>query len=101
MEVDDSTDQYGGQPPEVQLLGGQTMGLALGAVVELILSQLLFPGEGLQAAVQADGLGLGPAGLFHAAVLLHYLQGEQTVCQIKNPCISETGVLGRFAFRMS
>ena len=55
------------------------MGLALGAVVELVLPQLLLPGEGLQAAVQADGLGLRPAGLLHAAVLLHDLQGEQAV----------------------
>lgn len=53
------------------------MRLALGAVVKLVLPQLLLAGEGLQAAVQADGLGLGPARLLHAAVLLHNLQGEQ------------------------
>ena len=46
VAVHESTDQYGWQPPEVQLLGGQPVGLALGAVVELILSQLLFSGEG-------------------------------------------------------
>lgn len=31
------SDQYGGQPPEVQLLGGQAVGFTLGAVIELIL----------------------------------------------------------------
>lgn len=36
------------------------MRLALGAVVELIFSQLFLTGEGLQTAVQADGFGLGP-----------------------------------------
>lgn len=49
------------------------MRLALGAVVELVLAQLLLAGEGLQAAVQADGLGLGPPRLLHAAVFLHNL----------------------------
>lgn len=72
-----STDQDGRQPPQVQLLGGQPVGLALGAVVELVLAQLLLAGEGLQAAVQADGLGLRPARLLHAAVLLHDLQGAE------------------------
>lgn len=52
------------------------MRLALGAVVELVLTQLLLAGEGLQTAVQADGLSLGPTGLFHTAVLLHDLQGD-------------------------
>lgn len=50
------------------------MGLAFGAVVELILAELLLTGEGLKTAVQADGLGLGSAGLLHAAVLLHNLR---------------------------
>lgn len=70
------TDQDGWQPPKVQLFGGQPVGLALGAVVELILSQLLLTGESFQTAVQADGLSLGPAGLLHTAVLLHDLQGQ-------------------------
>lgn len=52
------------------------MRLALGAVVELVLTQLFLAGEGLQTAVQADGLSLGPAGLLHTAVLLHNLQGD-------------------------
>lgn len=52
------------------------MRLALGAVVELVLTQLFLTGEGLQAAVQADGLSLRPTGLLHAAVLLHNLQGD-------------------------
>lgn len=72
-----ATDQDGWQPPEVQLLGGQPVRPALGAVVELILTQLLLAGEGPQAAVQVDGLSLGPAGPLHAAVLLHNLQGER------------------------
>lgn len=71
------TDQYGRQPPEVQLLGGQPVGLALGAVVKLVLAQLLLAGEGLQTAVQTDGLSLRPAGLLHTAVLLHNLHGDQ------------------------
>lgn len=70
-------DQYGRQPPEVQLLGGQSVGLALGAVVEFVLSQLLLAGESLQTAVQADGLSLSSPRLLHAAVLLHNLQGEE------------------------
>lgn len=70
-------DQYGWQPPEVQLLGGQSVGLALGAVVELVLSQLLLAGESLQTAVQADGLSLSSPRLLHTAVLLHNLQGEE------------------------
>ena len=52
------------------------MGLTLGAEVELVLAQLLLAGEGLQTAVQADGLCLGPPALLHAAVLLHYLERE-------------------------
>lgn len=70
-------DQYGWQPPEVQLLGGQSVGLALGAVVEFVLSQLLLAGESLQTAVQADGLSLSSPRLLHTAVLLHNLQGEE------------------------
>lgn len=54
--------------------------LALGAVVELILAQLFLAGEGLQTAVQADGLGLGPSGLLHTAVLLYALRGDHS-CQ--------------------
>lgn len=50
------------------------MRLALGAVVELVLPQLFLAGEGLQTTVQADGLRLGPTGLFHTAVLLHNLE---------------------------
>lgn len=45
------SDQDGRQPPQVKFLGGQAVGLALGAVVELILSQLLLTGEGLQTTV--------------------------------------------------
>lgn len=52
------------------------MGLALGAVVELILAQLFLTGEGLQTAVQADGLSLGPTRLLHAAVFFHNLRGK-------------------------
>lgn len=76
QEFSSDTDQHGRQPPEVQLLSGQPVCLALGAVVELILTQLFLTGEGLQTAVQADGLSLGPAGLLHTAVLLHNLQGH-------------------------
>lgn len=72
-----ATYQDGRQPPEVQLLGGQPVRLALGAVVELVLPELLLAGECFQTAVQADGLGLGPAGLLHTAVLLHDLQGHR------------------------
>lgn len=68
------SDQDGRQPPQVKFLGGQAVGLALGAVVELILSQLFLTGKGLQTAVQTDGLCLGPATLFHTGVLLHDLQ---------------------------
>lgn len=71
------TDQYGRQPPEVQLLGGQPVGLALGAVVEFVLSQLLLTGESLQTAVQADGLSLSSSRLLHTAVLLYDLQEEK------------------------
>lgn len=52
------------------------MRLALGAVVELVLAQLLLTGEGLEAAVQADGLGLGPPRLLHTAVFFHNLRGK-------------------------
>lgn len=52
------------------------MRLALGAVVELVLPQLLLTSEGFQTTVQADGLGLGPTGLLHTAVLLYNLQGD-------------------------
>ena len=68
--------QDGWQSPQVQLLGGQAVGLTLGAEVELVLPQFLLAGEGLQTAVQADGLGLGPPALLHAAVLLHDLERE-------------------------
>ena len=71
------THQDGWQPPEVQLLSGQPVCLALGAVVKLVLTQLLLAGEGPQTAVQADGLGLGPTGLLHTAVLLHNLSGDR------------------------
>lgn len=76
--------QYGRQPPEVQLLGGQTVGFALGAIVELILTQLLFTGEGLQTAVQTDGLGLGTPTQFHTSVLLHYLHETQSSLTTEN-----------------
>lgn len=49
------------------------MSLALGAVVELILAQLLLAGKGLQTAVQADGLSLGPTRLLHTAVFFYNL----------------------------
>lgn len=52
------------------------MRLALGTVVELILTQLFLTGKGLQAAIQADGLSLGPSRLLHAAVFLHDLRGQ-------------------------
>lgn len=68
------SDQNGWQPPEVQLLCSEPMSLALGAVVELVLSQLLLTGEGPQTAVQADGLSLGSTRLLHTAVLLYDLQ---------------------------
>lgn len=71
------TYQDGRQPPEVQLLGGQPVRLALGAVVELVLPKLLFAGECFQTAVKADRLSLGPARLLHTAVLLHNLQGDR------------------------
>lgn len=63
------------------------MGLALGAVVELVLTQLLLAGEGLQAAVQTDGLSLSPTRLLHTLVLLHDLQGHRRQNCQPNPTI--------------
>ncbi len=67
------SDQYGRQPPEVQFLGGQAVGFTLGAVIELILTQLFFTGKGFQTAVQTDRLCLSTPTLLYTGMLFHYL----------------------------
>lgn len=90
-QVRSATDQNWWQPPEVQLLGGKPVCLALGAIVELVLAQLFLAGEGLQTAIQADGLSLGPTGLLHTAVLLHDLQGDHDAHDTVTVCSSQPG----------
>lgn len=82
-ENDTRSYQNRGKSPEIQFLGGQTVGLALGAVVHLILPQLLLAGEGSQAAVQVDGLCLGSAALLNTFMFLHDLKGEKTVSDLE------------------
>lgn len=72
------TYQDGGKPPEIQLLGCQAVGLTLGAVVHLVLPQLLLAGESSETAVQVDGLSLCTPTLFHTLVLIYHLQVEET-----------------------
>ena len=54
------------------------MGLTLGAIVHLVLPQLLLAGESSETAVQVDGLSLCSATLFHTLVLIYNLQVEET-----------------------
>lgn len=72
------TYQDRGKPPEIQFLGCQAVGLTLGAVVHLILPQLLLTGECTEAAVQVDGLSLCSPTLLHTLMLIHNLQAEGT-----------------------
>lgn len=72
--------QYGRKPPYVQFIGGQAVFFTLGAVVELILPQLLLRGEGLQTRVQVDGLCLFPPAILHTVmVLIKLLQGTKSM----------------------
>lgn len=75
--------QNRGKSPKIQFFGGQTVGLALGAVVHLILPQLLLTGEGSQTTVQVDGLCLGSAALFNTFMFFHDLKGEETVSDLE------------------
>lgn len=76
--------QNRGKSPKIQFFGGQTVGLALGAVVHLILPQLLLAGEGSQTAVQVDGLCLGSAALFNTFMFFHNLKGRENFLWLGN-----------------
>jgi len=66
------------------------VGLTLGAVVHLVLPQLLLAGESSETAVQVDGLSLCTPTLFHTLVLIYNLQVEEM----------RNGRRGRREFRM-
>lgn len=76
-ENDTKSYQNRGKSPKVQFFGGQTVCLALGAVVHLILPQLLLAGEGSQTTVQVDGLSLGSPALLNTLMFLHDLEGRE------------------------
>lgn len=59
------------------------MGLALGAVIHLILAQLLLTGEGSETTVQIDGLCLRSAALLNTFVFLYNLKGNKTVSDLE------------------
>lgn len=82
-QSDTRSYQNRGKSPKIQLFGGQAVSLALGAVVHLILPQLLLAGEGSQTTVQVDGLCLGSAALFNTFVFFHDLKGEKAVCDLE------------------
>lgn len=67
-------DQDGRQPVDLELLGGQLVLPATGAVVLLPVPQLLLLGEGLQAVVHADRLHLLLARPLHAWVVHVHLR---------------------------
>lgn len=83
-ENDTRSYQNRGKSPKIQFFGGQTVCLALGAVVHLILPQLLLAGEGSQATVQVDGLCLGSAALFDTFVFFHDLKGRENCLCLGN-----------------
>lgn len=75
--------QNRGKSPKIQFFGGQTVGLALGAVIHLILAQLLLTGEGSETTVQIDGLCLRSAALLNTFVFLYNLKGNKTVSDLE------------------
>lgn len=75
--------QNRGKSPKIQFFGGQTMGLAFGTVVHLILPQFFLTGEGSKTAIQIDGLCLSSSALFNTFMFFYNLKWDKTVTDLE------------------